>query len=117
MLAHMSFFVNIFYVFWPVLQDFLKIILGRARLSLAKEHRALASITIYLSQQTNYTKEACIMNTRFQEIRDPKTRRLLGIYFQEDGIFESRQKGRVMRIRFPPGTPIKFIFSDSEPAA
>ncbi len=57
------------------------------------------------------------MNTRFQEIRDPKTHRLLGIYCQEDGIFESRQKGRVMRIHFPPGTPIEFIFSDSEPAA
>ena len=57
------------------------------------------------------------MNTHAQEIRDPETHRLLGIYRQEDGIFESRQKGRVMRIRFPPDTPIEFIFSDSEPAA
>ena len=57
------------------------------------------------------------MDTRFKEIRDPKTHRLLGIYCQEDGIFESRQKGRVMRIRFPPGTPIEVIFDDIEPAA
>lgn len=57
------------------------------------------------------------MDTRFKEIRDPKTHRLLGIYYQEDGIFESRQKGRVMRIHFPPGTPIEVIFDDIEPAA
>lgn len=57
------------------------------------------------------------MDASFKEIRDPETHRLLGVYRQEDGIFESRQKGRVMRIRFPPGTPIEFIFGDSEPAA
>jgi len=57
------------------------------------------------------------MNTRYQEIRDPKTHRLLGIYCQEDGIFESKQKGRTMRLQFPPGTPIEVIYSDSEPAA
>ena len=57
------------------------------------------------------------MNTNFKEVRDPVTHRLLGIYRQEDGIFESRQKGRVMRIQFPPGTPFQFVFTDSEPAA
>ena len=57
------------------------------------------------------------MNTKSKEIRDPETHRLLGIYRQEDGIFESRQKGRVMRIHFPPGTPIEFIFSDNDPVA
>lgn len=57
------------------------------------------------------------MEVRFQEVRDPKTHRLLGVYCQEDGVFESRQKGRIMRICFPPGTPIQFICVDSEPAA
>ncbi len=57
------------------------------------------------------------MKANPQEIRDPKTHRLLGVYRQEDGIFETRQKGRTMRIRFPPDTPIQFIFADSEPAA
>ena len=57
------------------------------------------------------------MNVEIKEVRDPKTHRLQGIYRQEDGIFESRQKGRIMRIQFPPGTPIEFIFADSEPAA
>ena len=57
------------------------------------------------------------MNTRFIRIEDPKTNRLLGIYYAENGIFESKQKGRVMRIHFPPGTPIEFIFSDNDPAA
>lgn len=57
------------------------------------------------------------MGTEHKEIRDPKTNRLLGIYCQENGIFESRQKGRTMRIELPPGTPIEFIFSDSKPAA
>lgn len=57
------------------------------------------------------------MEAKFQEVRDPKTHRLLGVYCQEDGVFESRQKGRIMRIRFPPGTPLQFIFADSEPAA
>lgn len=56
------------------------------------------------------------MNIKFKRIEDPKTNRLLGIYYEESGIFESKQKGRVMRIRFPPGTPIEFIFSDNEPA-
>jgi len=57
------------------------------------------------------------MKARFQEVRDPKTHRLLGVYCQEDGFFESRQKGRLLRIQFPPGTPLQFIFADSEPAA
>ena len=64
-----------------------------------------------------HTKEVHAMKARFQEVRDPKTYRLLGVYCQEDGVFESRQKGRIMRIQFPPGTPIQFIFDDSEPAA
>ena len=64
-----------------------------------------------------HIKEAHTMNANFEEIRDPQTHRLLGIYCQEEGIFESKQKGRVMRIRFPPGTPIEFIFTDSETAA
>lgn len=57
------------------------------------------------------------MDAIFKEVRDPETHRLLGIYYQEDGVFESRQKGRIMHIQFPPGTPIEFIFADSEPAA
>lgn len=57
------------------------------------------------------------MDANFKEIRDPETHRLLGVYYQEDGVFESRQKGRIMRIQFPPGTQIEFIFADSEPAA
>jgi len=57
------------------------------------------------------------MEAKFQEVRDPKTHRLSGVYCQEDGIFESRQKGRILRIQFPPGTPLQFIFADSEPAA
>ena len=54
------------------------------------------------------------MTTKTQEIRDPITHRLLGIYCQEAGIFESRQKKRVMRIQFPPGTLIQFIFDDDQ---
>lgn len=57
------------------------------------------------------------MNIEIKEVRDPKTHRLQGIYCQEDGIFESKQKGRIMRIQFPPGTPIEFFFDDGEPAA
>lgn len=57
------------------------------------------------------------MKTNAQEIRDPETHRLLGIYYQKEGIYEARQKGRIMRIRFPPNTPIEFFFDDSEPAA
>ena len=57
------------------------------------------------------------MDAIFKEVRDPETHRLFGIYRQEDGIFESKQKGRVIRIQFPPGTPIEFIFTDSGPAA
>lgn len=57
------------------------------------------------------------MNGKIQEIRDPKTHRLLGIYYQEEGIYESMQKGRVMRMKVPPGTPIEFFFDDTEPAA
>lgn len=57
------------------------------------------------------------MKARFQEVRDPKTHRLLGMYCQEAGIFEIRQKGRIIRIHFPPGTPLQFICVDSEPAA
>lgn len=54
------------------------------------------------------------MTTKTQEIRDPITHRLLGIYCQEAGIFENRQKGRIMRIQFPPGTSIQFIFDDDQ---
>lgn len=57
------------------------------------------------------------MNTYAQEIRDPKTHRLLGTYCQEEGIFESKQKNRILRIRVTPGTPVEFIFADSEPVA
>lgn len=57
------------------------------------------------------------MDTNAQEIRDPKTHRLLGIYYQEEGIYESMQKGRVMRLQVPPGTPIEVVFTDSETAA
>lgn len=57
------------------------------------------------------------MDAILKEVRDPKTHRLQGIYRQEDGIFESKQKGRIMRIQFPPGTQIEFIFADGEPAA
>lgn len=57
------------------------------------------------------------MNTHTQEVRNPKTHRLLGIYYLEEGIYETKQKGRIMRIQFPPGTPIEFTFINSEPAA
>lgn len=57
------------------------------------------------------------MEAIFQEVRDPKTNRLFGVYCQEHGIFEIRQKGRVMRIHFPPGTPIQYIFDDIKYAA
>lgn len=57
------------------------------------------------------------MNVNIQEIRDPKTHRLHGIYCQEEGIYESKQKGRVMQIWLPPGTTIKFVFADSENVA
>lgn len=57
------------------------------------------------------------MNTNFEEIRDPQTHRLLGTCCQEEGIFESKQKGRVMQIQFPPDTPLEFFFDDDEPVA
>lgn len=57
------------------------------------------------------------MNAKIQEIRDPKTHRLFGIYYQEKGIYEVKLKERGMKIKVPPGTPIEFVFTDSETAA
>lgn len=57
------------------------------------------------------------MEVRAQEIRDPKTGRLLGIFYPENSVFEMLVKGRIMRIRFPPNTPLQFDFDDSKPAA
>lgn len=54
------------------------------------------------------------MNTNTQEIRDPETNRLLGIYCRGKGVFEVKQKGRVLQIRFPPDTPVQFSFRDSD---
>lgn len=57
------------------------------------------------------------MNTKIQEIRDPKTHRLFGIYYQEKGIYEDKQKQRSMKIKLPPDTPIEFLFTDIDPVA
>lgn len=57
------------------------------------------------------------MKAKFQGIHDPQTHRLFGMYCQETGIFESKQKGRTLQIRFPPGTPLQFIFADSDSVA
>lgn len=53
------------------------------------------------------------MNTKYQEIRDPQTNRLLGIYYQKEGVFEIRQKHRVALIKLPPNATPQFEFSDS----
>lgn len=57
------------------------------------------------------------MNAKIQEIRDPKTHRLLGIYCQEDGTYESMLKGRVMQMQFQPGTLVEFSFTDVKPVS
>ncbi len=57
------------------------------------------------------------MDTNAQEIRDPETHRLLGIYYQKEGIYKVKLKGRIMQMRFPPDTPIEFVFTDSGTAA
>lgn len=59
------------------------------------------------------------MKAKFQEVRDREYRNKLAcIYYPESGVVEIKLFGcRIMRIRFPPGTPIQFIFDDSEPAA
>lgn len=53
------------------------------------------------------------MKSAVQEIRDPQTNRLLGIYYQEEGVFEIRQKHRAALIKLPPNTTPQFEFSDS----
>lgn len=53
------------------------------------------------------------MNTKYQEIRDPQTNRLLGVYYREEGVFEIRQKHRAVQIRLPPNTMPQFEFSNS----
>lgn len=57
------------------------------------------------------------MDAIFKEVRDPKTHRLLGIYYQEDGTYESMLKGRVMQMQFQPGTLVEFSFTDVKPVS
>lgn len=54
-----------------------------------------------------------------KKIRDHKFHNKLAcIYYPEAGAIEIKLFGcRLLRILFPPDTPIDFIFSDSEPAA
>lgn len=54
------------------------------------------------------------MDLRKKDIRDPKTKRLLGVYYPKDGLFEVIQKGRIFRIKVPPGTLMSFDFSDAK---
>lgn len=55
------------------------------------------------------------MNVKIKEVRDPKTHRLQGIYRQEDGIFESKQKGRIMRINSRPAPRSSFSLMTVSP--
>jgi len=59
------------------------------------------------------------MDTKAKKIRDHKYRNKLAcIYYPEAGVIEIKLFGcRLLRIQFPPGIPIKFIFADSEPTA
>ena len=59
------------------------------------------------------------MDAKFQEVRDRRYRNKLAcIYCPEAGVVEIKLFGcRLLRIRFPPDTPVEFIFSDSESAA
>lgn len=50
------------------------------------------------------------MDNSAKQLRDPETHRLFGTYCQESGIFEIKKKDRIMRICFPPGTTLEFIF-------
>ncbi len=51
-----------------------------------------------------------------QKIKDVAFRNKLAcIYYPETGVIEIKLFGcRLMRIRFPPGTPIQFSFRDSD---
>lgn len=53
------------------------------------------------------------------KIRDHKYHNKLAcIYYPEDEVVEIKLFGCwLLRIHFPSGTPIEFIFGDSEPAA
>lgn len=59
------------------------------------------------------------MDAIAKKIRDREYRNKLAcIHYPEVGVIEIKLFGcRVMRIRFPPGTPIQFFFNDSDPAA
>ena len=57
------------------------------------------------------------MDAIFKEVRDPKTHRLLCIYYQEEGTYESMLKGRVMQMQFQPGTLVEFSFTDVKPVS
>lgn len=56
------------------------------------------------------------MNTNIKEIRDTKFRnKMAGIYFPEAGVIEIKLFGcRLLRIQFPPNTPIKISFCNSD---
>lgn len=53
------------------------------------------------------------------KIHDSKYHNKLAcIYYPEDGVVEIKLFGcRLLRIHFPPGTPVEFICSDSDSAA
>lgn len=53
------------------------------------------------------------------KIRDRKFHNKLAcIYYPEAGVIEIKLFGcRLLRIKFPPNTPIKFILTDSKPVA
>lgn len=56
------------------------------------------------------------MHTNIKEVRNTKFRnKLAGIHYPEAGVIEIKLFGcRLMRIQFPPNTPIKISFRDSD---
>lgn len=59
------------------------------------------------------------MDAKAKKIRDREYHNKLAcIHYPEAGVIEIKLFGcRLMRIRFPPDTPIQFFFDDSNPAA
>lgn len=59
------------------------------------------------------------MNVKQKEIRDHKYHNKLAcIYDPENGVIEIKLfRCRILRIRFPTGTPIEFKFDDSKSIA
>ncbi len=56
------------------------------------------------------------MNTNIKEVRDTKSRnKLAGIHYPEAVVIEIKLFGcRLMRIKFPPNTPVELSFCDSD---